>query len=91
MLLKCYTEIWKMQQWLQIWKRSVFTSIPKKGNTKECSNCRTTALISHANKVMLKILQARFQQYVNQEFPGVQAGFEEVEEPKIKLLTFIGS
>ena len=74
MLLKCYTQIWKMQQWLQDWKRSVFTSIPKKGNTKECSNYRTTALIS-PNKVMLKILQTRFQQYVNQEFPGVQAGF----------------
>ena len=67
-------QIWKTQQQPQDWKRSVFTSIPKKGNTKECSNYRTTALIS-PNKVMLKILQTRFQQYVNQEFPGVQAGF----------------
>ena len=58
-------EIWKTQQWPQDWKRSVFSSIPKKGNAKECSNYRTTALISHASKVMLKILQARLQQYVN--------------------------
>ena len=59
----------------QDWKRSVFIPIPKKGNAKECSNCHTTALISHASKVMLKILQARLQQYVNQELPNVQAGF----------------
>ena len=58
-------QIWKTQQWPQDWKRSVFVPIPKKGNAKECSNYRTIALISHANKVMLKILQARFQQYVN--------------------------
>ena len=68
-------QIWKMQQWPQDWKRSVFIPIPKKGNPKECSNYRTTALISHASKVMLKILQARLQQYVNQEPPDVQAGF----------------
>ena len=66
---------WKTQQWPQDWKRSVFISIPKKGNAKECSNYRTTALISHASKVLLKFLQARLQQYVNHEFPDVQAGF----------------
>jgi len=58
-------QIWKTQQWPQDWKRSVFIPIPKKGNAKECSNYCTTALISHASKVMLKILQARFQQYFN--------------------------
>ena len=68
-------QIWKTQQWLQYWKRSVFISIPKKGNAKECSNYHTIALISHATKVMLKILQARLQQYVNWELPDVQAGF----------------
>ena len=66
-------QIWKTQQWPQDWKRSVFISIPKKGNTKECSNYCTIALISHARKVMLKILQARLQQYVNHELPDVQA------------------
>ena len=68
-------QIWKTQQWPQDGKRSVFISIPKKGNAKECSNYRTIALISHINKVMLKILQARLQQYVNRELPDVQAGF----------------
>ena len=68
-------QIWKTQQWPQAWKMSVFIPIPKKGNTKECSNYRTIALISHASKVMLKILQARLQQYVNCELPDVQAGF----------------
>ena len=68
-------QIWKTQQWPQDWKRSVFIPIPKKGNTKECSNYRTIALISHASKVMLKILQARLQQYVNHELSDVQAGF----------------
>ena len=63
------------QQWPQDWQRSVFIPIPKKGNAKECSNYRTIALISHANKVMLKILQARLQQYMNRELPDVQAGF----------------
>ena len=67
--------IWKTQQWPQDWKRSVFIPIPKKGNPKECSNYCTIALISHANKVMLKILQVRLQQYVNRELPDVQAGF----------------
>ena len=63
------------QQWPQDWKRSIFIPIPKKGNAKGCSNYCTTALISHTGKVMLKILQARLQQYMNQELPGVQAGF----------------
>ena len=63
------------QQWPQDWKRSVFIPVPKKGNAKECSNCHTIALISHASKVMLKILQARLEQYMNQELPDVQAGF----------------
>ena len=67
--------VWKTQQWPQDWKRSVFIPIPKKGNAKECSNYRTIALISHIIKVMLKIPQARLQQYVNQELPDVQAGF----------------
>ena len=68
-------QIWKTQQWPQDWKRSVFILIPKKGNAKECSNYHTIALISHASKVMLKILQARLPQYVNRELPDVQAGF----------------
>ena len=68
-------QIWKTQQWPQDWEGSVFIPIPKKGNAKECSNYRTIALISHASKVMLKILQARLQQYVNHELPDVQAGF----------------
>ena len=70
-----WQHIWKTQQWPKDWKRSVFFQIPKKGNTKECSNYHTIALISHASKVMLKILQARLQQYVNRELPDVQAGF----------------
>ena len=65
----------KTQQWPRDWKRSLFISIPKKGNAKECSNYRTIALISHGSKVILKILQARFQQYVNHALPDVQAGF----------------
>ena len=68
-------EIWKTQQWPQDWKRSFFISIPKKGNAKECSNYLTIALISHTSKVMLKILQARLQQYVNHERPDIKAGF----------------
>ena len=68
-------QIWKTQQWPQDWKGSVFIPIPKKGNAKECSDYRTISLISHATKVMLKILQARLQQYMNCELPGVQAGF----------------
>ena len=68
-------QIWKTQQWSQDWKTSVFILIPKKGNAKECSNYCTIALISHTSKVMLKILQARHQQYVNCELPDAQAGF----------------
>ena len=68
-------QIWKTQQWPHDWKRSVFIPVPKKGNAKECSNYCTIALVSHASKVMLKILQARLQQYVNHEIPDVQAGF----------------
>ena len=68
-------QIWKTQQWPQNWKKSVFIAIPKKGNAKECSNYHTIALISHASKVMLKILQAKLQQYVKRELPDLQAGF----------------
>ena len=68
-------QIWKTQQWTQDWKSSVFIPIPKKGNAKECSNYLTTTLITHARKVMLKILQVRLQQYVNGELPDIQAGF----------------
>ena len=68
-------QIWKTQQWPQDWKRAVFIPIPNKGNAKECSNYHTIALISRASKVMLKILRARLQQYVNHELPDVQAGF----------------
>ena len=74
----CYTQyesIWKTQQWPQDWKRSVFIPISKKGNAKECSNYHTIALISQASKVMLKILQARLQQYINSKLSDVQAGF----------------
>ena len=73
-----FKQIWKTQQWPQDWKRSVFIPIPKKGNAKEGSNYHTIALISHASKVMLKILQARLQQYVNRELPDVQAGIRKV-------------
>ena len=78
-MLKCCTQYvsnWKTQQWPQDWKRSVFIPIPKKGNAKDCSNYHTIALISHTSKVMLKILQARLQQYMNRELPDVQAGFQ---------------
>ena len=74
----------------QDWKRSVFIPIPKKGNAKQCSNYCTIALISHASKVMLKILQARFQQYVNHELPDVQAGFRKGRGTEIKLPTPTG-
>ena len=75
MLHSICQQIWKTQQVPQDWKRSIFILIPKKGNAKECSNYCTTALISHAGKSMLKILQARLQQYVNRELPDVQARF----------------
>ena len=68
-------QIWKTRQWPKDWKRSVFISIPKQGNAKKCSNYCTTALISHTNKVVLKILKARLQQYMNRELPDVQVGF----------------
>ena len=84
-------QIWKTQQWLQDWKRSVFIPVSKKSNVKECSNYRTIALISHASKVMLKILQARLQQYMNCEFQRFKLVLEKAEEPEIKLLTSIGS
>jgi len=70
-----WQQIWKTQQWPEDWKRSVFIPIPKKGNARECSNYHTIALISHASKVMLKILQARLPQYVNCKLPDVQTGF----------------
>ena len=84
-------QIWKTQQWPQDWKRSVFISVSKKGNAKECSNYRTTALISHASKVMLKILQARLQQYVNRELPDVQAGFRKGRETRDQIANTAGS
>ena len=84
-------QIWKTQQWPLNWKRSVFIPTPKKGNAKECSNYHTIALISHASKVMLKILQARFQQYVNREIPDVQAGFRQEQGNRDQLPTSAGS
>ena len=100
-----YFKSWKMMLWKCCtqyaskfgklssgqWKRSVFIPIPKKGNAKECSNYRTVALISHASKVMLKILQARLQQHVNRELPDVQAGFRKDRGTEIKLPTSAGS
>ena len=84
-------QIWKTQQWPQDWKKAIFIPIPKKGNAKECSNYHTIALISLVNKVMLKIIQARLQQYVNRELPGAQMNLERAEEPEIKLPTSVGS
>ena len=75
MLHSVCQQVWKTHQWPQDWKRSVFIPIPKKGNAKECSNYCTTALMSHTSKLMLKILQARLQQYVNHELLDVQTGF----------------
>ena len=83
-------QIWKTQQWPQNWKRWVFIPIPKKGNAKECSNHHTTALISHASKVMLKILQDRLQQEPK-NFETYQLGLEKAEKPEIKLPTITGS
>ena len=106
MLRSIGQQIWKTQQWPQDWRRSAFIPIPKEGNAKECSNYRTIGLISHARKVMLKIFQTRFQQYVNHELPDVKAGFilffilflcflklvlETTEEPEIKLPASVGS
>ena len=78
-------QIWKTQQWPRDWKRSVFIPIPKKGNAKECSKYRTISLISHTSKVMLKILQARLQQYVNRELPDVQDGFKKGRETRDQI------
>ena len=86
-----WQQIWKTQQWPQDWKRSVFIPIPKKGNATECPNYRTTALISHASKVMLKILQARLQQYVNRDLPDVQAGFRKGRRTRDQIATSVGS
>ena len=83
--------IWKSQQWPQDWKRSVFTPFPKKGNAKKCPNFRTIALISNTGKVMLKILQARLQQYVNVNFKMSKLTLVKAEEPEIKLPTSAGS
>ena len=80
-----------MQQWPQDWKKTVFIPIPKKVNDKECSNYCTIALISHTSKVMLKILQARLQQYVNRELPEFKLVLEKAEEPEVKLPTSVGS
>ena len=80
-------QIWTTQQWPQDWKKSVFIPISKKDNAKECSNYRTIALISHASKVMLKILQARLQQYVNREPPDVQAGFRKGRGTRDQIVT----
>ena len=79
-------QIWKTQQWPKDWKRSVFIPIPKKGNAKECSNYRTIAVVSHASKVMLKILQARLQQYTNHELPDVQAGFRKDRGTRVQIV-----
>ena len=83
-------QICKTQQWPQDWKRSVFIPIPKKGNAKEYSNYCMIALVSHTSKVMLKILQARLQQYVNRELPDIQADLQKAEEPEMKLPTQVG-
>ena len=84
-------QIWKTQQWPQDWKRSVSIPVPKKGNAKECSNYHTIALISHASKVMLKILQARLQECVTENFQMFKLDLEKAEEPEIKLPTSVGS
>ena len=84
-------QIWKTQQWPQDWKRSVLIPVPKKDSTKDSANHRTIVLISHASKVMLKILHARLQHYENQELPTVQAKFRKGRGTKIKLSTFVGS
>ena len=84
-------QIWKTQQWLEDWKRSVFILIPKIGNAKECSNYHTIALISHVSKIMLKILQARLQQYLTENFQMFKLNLEKTGEPEIKLPTIVGS
>ena len=84
-------QIWKTQQWLQDWKGSVFIPIPRIGNAKECSNYHTIAFILYTSKVMLKILQARLQQYVNRKIPDVQAGFRKGRGTREQMPTFAGS
>ena len=84
-------QIWKTQQWPQAWKRSVLIPIPKKGNAKECSNYHTIVFISHTGKITLKILQARLQQYMNQEFPNVQAGFRKGRGTRDQIVNTVGS
>ena len=91
MLHSICQQIWKTQWWLQDWKKSLFILIPKKGNAKECSNYSTVALISHASKEMLKILQARLQQYINCEYPDDQAGFRKGRGIRDQLATSTGS
>ena len=91
MLHSICQQIWKTQQWPQNWKRSVFIPIPKKGNAKECSNHCTIARNSQVSKVMLKILQARLQQYVNRELPGVQTGFRKGRGTRDQIATSLGS
>ena len=94
MLWKCYTQYaskQKTQQWPQDWKRSVFIPIPEKGNDKECSNYNTIGLISHASKIMLKILQAKLQQNMNHELQMFKLDLENAEEQEIELLASIGS
>ena len=85
MLHSICQHIWKTQQWPQNWQRSVFIPFLNKGNAKECLNCCTVALISHSRKVMLKILQARLQQYMNCELPGVEAGFRKGKETRDQI------
>ena len=87
MLHSVCQQIWKTQEWPQDWKRSVFIPVSKKGNAKECSNYRTIVLISHTSKEMLKILQARLQQYMNWEFPDVQAGFRKGRQTRHQTAT----
>ena len=84
-------QIWKIQQWSQAWKKSIFIPFPKKGKAKECSNYLTIAFISHSSKVMLKILQARLQQYMNHELSMFRLDLEKAEEPEVKLPTSAGS
>ena len=91
MLCSICQQIWKTEEWPKDWTRSVFIPIPKKGNAKERSNYHTITLISHASKVMLKILLAKLHQNMNQELPNVEDGFRKAEEPEIKLPTSAGS
>ena len=85
-----YEQVWKTHQWPQDWKRSVFIPILKKDNAKECSNYHTIMLISNSSKVMLKILRARFQQYVYQELPDVKVGFRKGRETRDQIANICG-